>query len=391
LHTTLLAADEKPKVTLQFMDAETNAPLVGARILIDTRESYFPRTAWVFVPPDPLEAPQPRWRPPVWPEQYAPQDHATTDQTGTVTVSLPDPDAAMAVLHEKGVAWLTIFAIRPRVSSVSVKLQPWAHLEGRVLRRGKPCAGVVIGVTRTVDFKLALRLTADPPLPFPYYPPSLRHGTTAVSDAEGRFVLERLLPTNIEGGEHDRPYRICQVVSSGSTLKPGGKCPGVTLEATIWDVPAFMLRSEEKGWCAAFECAEVVLQPGQRAKMDLTPFPRCVTEVKGRFVWKDGRALMPSRDLPPEAFALTPTFSAVNRYPVAWGEADAGAEIQEDGRFTATLPLAGPWSLSHQLLSFHDGTGSFEFTLPPAKGGVETGAAVDLGDIVVHLKEKNTP
>src|SRR5689334_19552369 len=56
----LAAADEKPQFTLQFVDVETKAPLVGARILLDAMNAGGRYGGPSFcLPRDPLD--EPNW------------------------------------------------------------------------------------------------------------------------------------------------------------------------------------------------------------------------------------------------------------------------------------------------------------------------------------------
>lgn len=388
----LVAADDGLKFTFLFRDAETDSPLAGARIVIDARENHHGMGFGVFLPDNPLGDPNPRTAFPDEPPMSTREHRAIADDAGGVTLSLPHPDAGMVVLHEKGVAWFPKFGQRPDGSSIFVKLQPWARLEGRVLHQGRPYPGAMIGITRNNDVLSHASFESSDSL----RSTSVRHGTTAISGADGRFVFPRLLPTNIEGEKGDAPYRIYQAATTGHALMPGERGPGATFEPLMYDWPSLQVLGGEGTTNVVLELMTLSLLPGQNTKLDLEAYPHCVRKTTGRFVWPDGRPFSPLRDLPPDGGKWTaPGFSFIVRRELAdrsetryWPCSSASPEISAEGRFSVTLPLAGSWHGGIESRSSGWRIADFEFTLPLPTNDVEKDTAIDLGDIVIQMKRR---
>ena len=119
------------------------------------------------------EKPGDRWRRPVF---------AQTDTEGRFHVpQLADATAAVLILHENGVRELPLaeFAKAPDVT-----LQPWGRVEGRVLWGGRAGANEEISL-------IIHRDTYG-------YPGVVAQYENAKSDADGRFVFDKVLPGRVQ-------------------------------------------------------------------------------------------------------------------------------------------------------------------------------------------------
>lgn len=120
------------------------------------------------IPKDPRD----RWRVPT----FVKADHEGRFQLHTETVP-----AVILVVHDAGVREL---AYHEYLKSPTIKLQPWGRVEGRVLWKDKPGANAqIVGTNNREQYG---------------YPDMLSLSYKATTDAEGRFVFDRMLPGKVQ-------------------------------------------------------------------------------------------------------------------------------------------------------------------------------------------------
>lgn len=288
---------------------------------------------------------------------------AASDEDGHFQCVPPKVDATLTVLHEKhGVVHLKEDEWSRQGGDLRIRLQPWASIAGMVTRHGKPAPGVIVSISRTMTHASIGNM-------FGFYSPPLTHGVMVRTDAEGRFVVDRLLPTQIDGREV--PYMLYESVISG---EPPTDEALKTVRGNWFGTPM----SE----CINISRGSATLEPGAKQHRDFEITPRCKRGVSGRLIWADGSTVRPV-DIPPRggkdgiiAFSL--------KLNSGWNGTMPMTRIGDDGRFKVTIPIAGRWQIKAEGLHAIGKDSDFEFQLPAPSDESGSSAPVDLGDIVFH-------
>ncbi|MEN0111947.1 MAG: carboxypeptidase-like regulatory domain-containing protein, partial [Planctomycetota bacterium] len=224
--------------------------------------------------------------------------HQVTDDEGRYAFPAMPEAVSLVVATDEGYAETSVgFDEQPE----ALRLRPWARIEGRLVRDGRPVVGQPVGAT---------------PLPDVSEPIGLRHGVSGKTGDDGRFTLERVRPgfTQISAGISwlsDTPLR------SGPSL-PREIDPGEVLRIDWGDAPGAVV-------------GRVVLPEG---------LPE-VVEVKRCFAWLVPTAATP---LPgaPDSDKLLP-HSSLRHDRIVVGEDGAfEARAIEPGDYTLRLSIMGP-------------------------------------------------
>lgn len=148
------------------------------------------------------QKPSDRWRLPIF---------VRTDAEGRFTLPTEPEAAAVLIVHDSGVRELAYDDFQ---KSPEVKLQGWGRIEGRVLWKDKPGAGVPLNFSvHRDDYG---------------YPGMVASYARAQSDADGRFVIDKLLPglTQIS-----RPFPVSKDDPNAGTMYLEGQIQHVQVKA----------------------------------------------------------------------------------------------------------------------------------------------------------------
>jgi hypothetical protein len=370
------AADEPaswPTHSFRLLDAATDAPIAGAKAIVfatmaPVRGRERPYHASINLQRDPLQG---RFVPPRSPLEIGPpvpgRPLPISDAEGRVTLAVPAQAATLLVMNERGIAYVPAGQWDQPGGDVRVSLQAWASLSGTVTYRGKAAAGVVLEFARSMA-------SASIGSMFDMYTPPVCHGIAVRTDQDGRFQIERLLPTTIDG-PHEVSYQIGQDIGAGPALKVEEMAPSgwmFSLSITGAALP----------WSLVMGCGELAFAPGEHRDFELAATPPCERTVSGRLIWTDGQPVHladfkePGALMEPKLQFLPQNFrSSAGTFP--------GSDLDAGGRFKVSFPIAGKWHLQtgrvHPLGSTSFG---FEFSLPDTADASGKAAPVDLGDIV---------
>jgi hypothetical protein len=371
------AADTANRVTFRVLDADSGTGIASARVIIasawqpsgssDRNRLSVPLLADPMKIPDPPTAqlaagtPVPSGTLSIW------TNFETTDAEGRFASLLPVGDATLTVMNERGIVHLWEDAWSRKGGDLRVKLKPWASVTGVVTRNGKPAPGVIITASRTMT-------NASIGSMFSFFTPPLTHGLAALTDGQGRFHFERLLPTGIDG-ERDVSYSISECVTDG---------PPPSADALkTWSGGWFF--GSGQGSSITIYRDKLTLAAGQKGELSLAAFPRCERVVKGRLVWADGKPVTPAdiadpREKMPPHLRFWPLTNV--------GASGSGPQcmLGEDGRFQLTLLLGGKWQLTAGHISGAGRPSDFEFQLPPCNDDSGKGEPHDLGEITFQRK-----
>ncbi|MBL9128947.1 MAG: carboxypeptidase regulatory-like domain-containing protein, partial [Verrucomicrobiales bacterium] len=134
-------------------------------------------------------------------------DFPKTDGEGRARWTLEGDGKHVMAVHERGVAWASLTGVEAR-AGITLKLRPWARVEGVVVEEGRPVVGG--------EVHLGAR-------PFPGFPV---HDIQTVfviasTDAEGKFVFAYLPPTE---------SHLYRMMSAGAGKSASGPQERVVLE-----------------------------------------------------------------------------------------------------------------------------------------------------------------
>jgi hypothetical protein len=376
LFSVSYAADTAGKVAFRLLDADTGTGIARARVVIasawqqwgsDKHRYSLPLLADPMKLPAPPSAqaaavpPLPPGRPPIW------TSYETADAEGRFTSPLPAGDVTLTVMNERGIAHLREDAWSREGGDVRVKLHPWASVTGIVTRNGKPAAGVILTASRTMT-------SASIGSMFDLFTPPLTHGLSVLTDAQGRFAFERLLPTAVDSERHV-PYVLSEFITDG----PPPSAEDLKARRASWFAKGI------DGWSIDIDHDKVTLAAGEKGELSLAGLPRCKRVVKGRLVWADGKPVTPA-DIAESGAAMP---SHLRFWPdLHRGSSGSGPHcvLGEDGHFALTLLLAGKWVLTAGKLHPVGRSTDFEFQLPPCQDDSGKGEPYDLGEITFHRR-----
>jgi hypothetical protein len=359
----LFAAAEAPAWqtrSFRLLDAATGAPLAGAKALVfpsmDAARNP-PRRSQIALQRDPLDGPftDPKNSPP-----------AVADARGRLALPVPAQAATMLVMNDQGIAFLRERRWNPQGGDVRASLQAWASLSGTVTVRGQPAAGVAITFSRST----ALAIIASS---FGRYVPPIGHLIGVRTDQDGRFKIERLLPTAFDG-LHEVHYKMEEIIDTYPNRNVEHAPAGGSKPWSAGSLPPVM----------ELKRGDLSFAAGEHRDLDLAATPPCAREVSGRLVWIDGTPVQPA-DIKDCAMHLLPKeFSGMNGdFP--------NFKVEADGRFKASVPIAGKWLMGGGDLApvnacpFAFPLG-FPFVLPDNPDENGKGGPIDLGDIVFQKK-----
>ncbi|MEX0678699.1 MAG: M56 family metallopeptidase [Pirellulales bacterium] len=130
-----------------------------------------------------------------------------------------DPGSAALVMHESGIRVMPATELQEHSE---ITLQAWGRIEGQVLWKDKPGAGELV----------TLHIDHDE-----YgYPGIIRQQAEATSDAQGRFVFEKVLPGRVQlsrfiklpqKGKSGATSALCEGMYSQVSIRPGQPTPVV--------------------------------------------------------------------------------------------------------------------------------------------------------------------
>jgi hypothetical protein len=180
----------------------------------------------------------------VGPEKRLLRKLVETDGEGRFTLPAEIDNSVLVVAHESGYAEITTLPphaekkaarkqpeeARPQDNqALRITLQPWGRVEGRIMSRDKPVAGAKLWVYRSRGDHVSI----------------MDHGQNVVSDADGRFVVERMSPGGAgicqryienrkgEGGHHISGLVVDFDVLPGKTTTLRLGSPGRTLTGKL--------------------------------------------------------------------------------------------------------------------------------------------------------------
>lgn len=292
-----------------------------------------------------------------------------SDASGRVAIPVPPQAATMLVMNERGIACLHEGQWNQKGGDVRASLQAWASLSGTVTLRGKPAAGIFVEFSR---FMASASIGGM----FDLFIPPVCHRIAVRTGKDGRFKIERLLPTALDGPRHV-PYEVSEKIGADPDLK------AEDVYAVSWDL---MTKGVPR---SGFDIgrSDLTFAAGEHRDFDLAATPPCEREVSGRLAWADGTP-MQRTDFRDHALNLSPLgFGGMSgSFPVI--------TVGADGRFKGTVPFAGKWALPTGDLNPVGGKAwSFEFILPDTPNENGKGAPVDIGEIIFQKagRAKTTP
>jgi RNA polymerase sigma factor (sigma-70 family) len=147
-----------------------------------------------------------------------PQPHGSrivqTRASGLFSFEPQEPPYTIVVLHDRGYAWQEVKA-RPKAPA-ELTIRPWGRVEGTLRLGGRPAGGQQLTLYRE---------------PTPYLPQSTHWNGYAMTDAEGRFHFDRIVPGEVQ---------VSRLIPFGATSYGGGSpsagmdiAPGATARLSL--------------------------------------------------------------------------------------------------------------------------------------------------------------